>query len=185
MLNRNKQCLQTENDYCNRCKAGLLSKHGLHWFSEEPFGLNLDTETFHKTLTVVDYSASWTLLTIYLDDPAVFLNSPQDDIEQVNSIQQLLHRAGVALKFKNFELIAETIDHVRSATWPTGQPLYKTLNRPCPETKAPGGTNGGLCRLDRRNIPRQLVRNIVHCIASLNDSLKDRPTQTVADHLLK
>lgn len=97
-LDANSGYWRIEIDEGNQEKTALTSNCRPHLFMKMAFGLKNALATFQMAMNVIVASVRWLLAVIYLDDIAVFSQSPMGRIEQVQRVMRLLYEAGVTPK---------------------------------------------------------------------------------------
>lgn len=111
-LNTNSKYWQIDIDERNHNKTLFISHYVIYRLKRMPLWLQNDPAVFQRAIDVIISSVRWQLALQYLDDIAVFSNSPYTYMNQARRILLLLYKTNVLLNLKKRWFFADIIDNL-------------------------------------------------------------------------
>ena len=158
---------QVEVDPKDRAKTAFLTHRGLYVYNVMPFGLCNAPATFQRLMEKVLGHHIGVGVLVYLDDVLIYAETPEQLIEKLAEVLQLLARAGLKCKAKKCSLFTEQVHYLghyisREGILPEPGKLEKIKQWPKPDKGIGMASFLGYC-----NYYRDLIPSFAH----LSDSL--------------
>ena len=149
---------QVEMDPKDRAKTAFLTHRGLYVYNVMPFGLCNAPATFQRLMEKILGGHIGRGVLVYLDDVLIYAETPEELLEKLLQVLQLLERAGLKCKASKCSLFTQQVNflgHVisRDGINPEPTKLEKIKQWPRPEKGTGLASFLGLCGYYRDLIP--------------------------------
>ena len=149
---------QVEVDPRDRAKTAFLTHHGLFIYNVMPFGLCNAPATFQRLMERVLGTLIRRGVLVYIDDVLIYAETPEQLIEILSTVLQLLIQAGLKCKASKCSLFTESLSYLGHVVSRDGikydpNKLEKIKLWPRPEKGVQLASFLGLCNYYRDLIP--------------------------------
>lgn len=109
VLNANSDHSQLEPSYADMNKTAWVTQNRLNRFTRMPFGIKNAFATFHRVMDTTLASVKRQHALDYLNDVAISKSS-EEHLQHAKSVPQLMQKASVTLKLKNYFFFSNAMD---------------------------------------------------------------------------
>ena len=96
----------------DRHKTAFSSHHGLYQFTRMPFGLRNAPASFQRAIDIILSSVRFKSVMVYLDDIVIFSKTPEEHLDNLETVLELLQKAGLTIRLNKCFFMHEKIEYL-------------------------------------------------------------------------